>query len=62
MRADLKRTPERVFVGRSKEIYERIDDPGTGTFLGGYAWVDPDATLVVWDSPQNGFSIGQARP
>lgn len=34
-RTGLLHTPPRVIMGG--EVYERIDDPDTGEFLGGYA-------------------------
>lgn len=67
-RALLRRTPERVQFGlggeRSpKANYERIDDPDSGEYLGGYAWVDPESVATVWDDGRSfdSFAVGRAR-
>lgn len=48
-RAYLSTTPRTIAIG--KDAYERIDDPATGEFLGGYAAVDPKSpeppTLII---------------
>lgn len=38
-RVTLSKTPPVIFVG--SERYERIDDPDTGEFLGGYVQEEP---------------------
>lgn len=48
---DLTRTPEVIYLGSAggrNVRYDRVDDPDTGKFLGGYAWVDPEATTTAW--------------
>lgn len=65
-RGEIRHTPDRVVLGRaggSMATYERIDDPDTGEFLGGYAWVNPEA-VDVWTSNRGGagYLLGKARP
>lgn len=63
-RGELMHLPDQVAIGQpgSKEtaIYERVDDPDTGDYLGGYAWVDPDAAVRILDRP-GGLIIGKAK-
>lgn len=39
LRATLAATPSRVQVDPGGVIYSRVDDPDTGEYLGGYAFV-----------------------
>ena len=58
LRADLTRTPPSVLVGEDREPYERVDDPETGEYLGGYAWAGRTAVFAVRVGPS---SVGTAR-
>jgi hypothetical protein len=65
-KADLTKTPQRVQFGLGGDkgppaFYERVDDPDTGEFLGGYAWVDARASATVWSAGGIGaYSLGKA--
>jgi hypothetical protein len=37
--AELEDFPEHVLIGGVR--YDRVDNPGTGDFLGGYVWAYP---------------------
>lgn len=70
-RGDIKRPPSRLpdsiavgtSGGRELVIYERLDDPDTGQFLGAYVRPAPSAT--IWTNDRRNydrFTLGKARP
>jgi hypothetical protein len=58
-RVELSKTPPRVLVGN--EIYDRVDDPDTGEFLGGYARINEENRWQNEGTPTQGPTRPSAR-